>query len=112
MDPHLQLTISHISLTLASLVLDVILCIIIHGDGARKEQRNKKYLAFCFVMIIGMVLTCLDEALRRDGLVQMPQRVGLALYLSTYLANTMLCYFFSRYTETFFKERSVFWRRR
>ena len=111
MDPHLQLTISHISLTLASLVLDVILCIIIHGDGARKEQRNKKYLAFCFVMIIGMVLTCLDEALRRDGLVQMPQRVGLALYLSTYLANTLLCYFFSRYTETFFKERSVFWRR-
>jgi signal transduction histidine kinase/ActR/RegA family two-component response regulator len=111
MDPHLQLAISHISLTLASLVLDVILCIIIQADGTRKEQRNKKYLAFCYVMLIGMVLTCLDEALRRDGLVDMPQRVGMALHLSTFLANTLLCYYFSRYTETFFKERSKFWRR-
>lgn len=111
MDPHLQLAISHISLTLASLVLDVVLCIIIQADGTRKEQRNKQYLAFCYIMLIGMVLTCLDEALRRDGLVAMPQRVGMALHLSTFLANTLLCYFFSRYTETFFKERSKFWLR-
>ena len=109
MDPKVQLALTHISMTVAALIFDLALCVLIAADYRRKEQRNNKFLAFCVIMLVGMVITCLDECLRRVGLIRISDQVGLLLLLLTLLTNIMLSFFFSRYAETYFKDRSRRW---
>ena len=109
MDPKVQLAFTHISMTLAAFIFDLVLCVLIAADHRRKEQRNAKFLAFCIVILLGMTITCLDESLRRVQLVDLPQRMAMLLYLMTLLTNILLSFFFSRYAETFFKNRTRQW---
>ena len=109
MDPNVQLAFLHISMTLAAFFFDLVLCVLVAADYRRKEQRNNKYLAFCIVMLVGMTITCLDECLRRMQLVDLSQRMSMLLLLLALLTNIMLSYFFSRYAETFFKEKKSGW---
>ncbi len=106
----LQTAFFNLSLTLAALVFNLALCLLLSLSSERKKKsNNRNFLMFSYAMLIGIVFTCADEALRRLHVINIHPVPGMALYLLSLLANISLTFFFSLYIQSLFKGRSRLW---
>ena len=94
----------NLSFTLAALIFNVTLCILVTFTGVENSQKYRTFRNFTYILLIGNVVTCLEVLLRRNAVIWTPYPVRLVFYALSFLANVMLTYFFAIYAETFFEQ--------
>ncbi len=104
-------TMLHISLGLAALVFGAVLYVLICALGTGQVHRNLKFRTLTIIVVIGDIISILDNIFRDSGVFPTPYEIQLLLLLLVFYANILLTYYMSLYMEGFFgkfKYKEVF----
>lgn len=94
----------HISFSLAAFVFSVVLYILVCALGTGQTHKNLKFRTLTITIVIGNLISILDNIFRDSGVFPTPPQIKLALLLLVYLANILLTYYMALYMEGFFDE--------
>lgn len=94
----------HISFSLAAFVFSVVLYILVCALGTGQTHKNLKFRTLTITIVIGNLISILDNIFRDSGMFPTPPQIQLALLLLVYLANILLTYYMALYMEGFFDE--------
>ena len=97
----------HISFSLAAFVFSVVLYILLCALGTGQVHKNLRFRTFTITIVIGNLISILDNIFRDSGQFPTPPQIKLALLLLVYLANILLTYYMALYMEGFFDEFSL-----
>ena len=106
-------TLLHISFSLAAFVFSIVLYILILVLGSGEQHKNLKFRTLTITIVIGNLLSILDNIFRDSGMFPTPVWIQLLLLLQVYLANILLTYYTAMYMEEFFgefKHKKLFFR--
>ena len=94
----------HISFSLAAFVFSVVLYILVCALGTGQVHKNLKFRTLTITIVIGNLISILDNIFRDSGVFPTPPPIKFALLLLVYQANILLTYYMALYMEGFFKE--------
>ena len=94
----------HISFSLAAFVFSVVLYVLILALGSGQQHKNLKFRTLVIIIVIGNLISMLDNIFRDSGMFPTPIAIKLLLLLLVYLFNILLTYYVALYMETFFGE--------
>ncbi|MCR4786638.1 MAG: response regulator, partial [Lachnospiraceae bacterium] len=77
----------------------VLVCIL----GTGQVHKNLKFRTLTITIVIGNMISILDNIFRDSGMFPTPPQIKLALLLLVYLANIFLTYYMALYMEGFFE---------
>ena len=106
-------TLLHISFSLAAFIFSIVLYILICALGSGEQHKNLTFRTFVITIILGNLISILDNIFRDSGMFPTPVWVQLFLLLFVYLANILLTYYMALYMEGFFGDfrlRPLFFR--
>lgn len=92
----------HISFSLAAFVFSVVLYVLVCILGTGQVHKNLKFRTLTITIVIGNMISILDNIFRDSGMFPTPPQIKLALLLLVYLANIFLTYYMALYMEGFF----------
>ncbi|MBR5406607.1 MAG: response regulator [Lachnospiraceae bacterium] len=92
----------HISFGMAALVFGVVLYILIRAQGTGQEHKNLKFRTLTITVVIGDLVSILDNIFRDSGVFPTPVAVRLLLLLLVFYLNVLLTYYMALYMESFF----------
>ncbi|MCR5277862.1 MAG: response regulator [Lachnospiraceae bacterium] len=93
-----------LSFNIAAFIFNIALCVLVTANGTEDKHSNHTFRNFTYIILVGNIITCCDQAFGRDPVVMIPNVPRLALYVLSFLFNSLLTYFFTLYAETFFEE--------
>ncbi len=97
-------TLLHISFSLAAFVFSVVLYILICALGSGQQHKSLKFKTLTITIVIGNLLSILDNIFRDAGIFPTPIFLQLFLLLGVYLGNILLTYYMALYMESFFED--------
>ena len=97
-------TLLHISFSLAAFIFSVVLYFLIRALGVGQQHKNLKFRTFTVTIVIGNLISMLDNVFRDAKVFPTPIWIQLFLLLMVYLANILLLYYMVLYMEGFFEE--------
>ncbi len=97
-------TMLHISFSLAAFVFSIILYILVCALGTGQIHKSLKFRTLTIIIVLGNLISMLDNIFRDSGDFPTPPQLKLALLLLVYLANILLTYYMALYMEGFFEE--------
>ncbi|MCR5487778.1 MAG: response regulator [Lachnospiraceae bacterium] len=97
-------TMLHISFSLAAFVFSVVLYILVCALGTGQIHKNLKFRTLTVTIVIGNLISMLDNIFRDSGVFPTPLPVQLLLLLLVYQANILLTYYMALYMEGFFHD--------
>ncbi len=97
-------TMLHISFSLAAFVFSVVLYILICALGTGQIHKNLKFRTLTVTIVIGNLISILDNIFRDSGMFPTPPALQLLLLLLVYQANIFLTYYMALYMEGFFHD--------
>lgn len=92
----------HTSFGMAAFVFGVVLYILICALGTGQVHRNLKFRTLTIIVVIGDLMSILDNIFRDSGVFPTPEIIKLLLLLIVYFANILLTYYMALYMEGFF----------
>ncbi len=92
----------HTSFGMAAFVFGVVLYILICALGTGQVHRNLKFRTLTIIVVIGDLMSILDNIFRDSGVFPTPKIIKLLLLLIVYFANILLTYYMALYMEGFF----------
>ena len=92
----------HISFGMAALVFGVVLYILIRAQETGQEHKNLKFRTLTITVVIGDLVSILDNIFRDSGVFPTPVAVRLLLLLLVFYLNVLLTYYMALYMESFF----------
>ncbi len=96
----------HISFSLAAFIFSVVLYILVCALGTGQVHKNLTFRTLIITIVLGNLISILDNIFRDSGVFPTPPQIKLALLLLVFLANILLTYYMALYMEGFFHE---FW---
>ena len=81
----------HISFSLAAFVFSVVLYVLVCILGTGQVHKNLKFRTLTITIVIGNMISILDNIFRDSGMFPTPPQIKLALLLLVYLAVLGLC---------------------
>ena len=84
----------HISFSLAAFVFSVVLFILVCALGTGQVHRNLTFRTLTVIIVLGNLLSMLDNIFRDAGIFPTPHWIQLLLLLLVYVANILLTYYF------------------
>lgn len=100
----LQEAILHISFSLGAFAFSIVLYILIRALGTGQVHKNTKFRTMVVIVIIGNLISILDDLFTRSKIVPIAPPLALALFLMVFQANIFLTYYVALYMEGFFGE--------
>jgi signal transduction histidine kinase/DNA-binding NarL/FixJ family response regulator len=94
----------HISFSLAAFVFSVVLFILVCALGTGQVHRNLTFRTLTVIIVLGNLLSMLDNIFRDAGIFPTPYWIQLLLLLLVYVANILLTYYMASYMEGFFDD--------
>ncbi|MCR5002279.1 MAG: response regulator [Lachnospiraceae bacterium] len=89
---------------MAAFVFGVVLYILIRALGTGEAHKNLKFRTLTITVVIGDLLSILDNIFRDSGKFPTPVIIRLLLLLLVFFANVLLTYYMALYMEGFFGE--------
>ena len=96
-----------LSVTLTTMLFNLILCILIKLLGSDKEKKSRGFIKLATVVLLGSVMTCAAVYTRAVKESRIPLQIGVLMHLLSIGVNILLTYYFARYIESFFSEQGV-----
>ncbi len=94
----------HISFSLAAFFLSIVLYVLVRALGTGQVHKNLKFRTLIITVVIGNLISMLDNIFRDSGVFPTPPEVKVLLLLLVYLANILLTYYMALYMSGFFGE--------
>ena len=92
----------HISFGMAALVFGIVLYILICVLGTGQGHKHLKFRTLTITIVIGDLISILDNIFRDSGVFPTPVAIRLLLLLLVFFANVLLTYYMALYVESFF----------
>ncbi len=92
----------HISFGMAALIFGVALYILICALGTGQVHKNLKFRTLTITVVIGDLVSILDNIFRDSGVFPTPVAIKLLLLLLVFYLNVLLTYYMALYMEGFF----------
>lgn len=92
----------HISFGMAAFVFGVVLYILIRVLGTGQGQKHLKFRTLTITVVMGDLISILDNIFRDSGVFPTPVSIRLMLLLLVFFANVLLTYYMALYMESFF----------
>ncbi len=92
----------HISFGMAAFVFGVVLYILIRVLGFGQGHKYFKFRTLTITVVIGDLISILDNIFRDSGVFPTPVAIRLLLLLAVFFANVLLTYYLALYVEGFY----------
>lgn len=100
----IEQAIFHVSFSIGGVIFSIVLDALICALGTGQVHKNLKFRTLVVIVIIGNVISILDDIFTRSMIIPVAPAITLALFLLVFQANIFLTYYTALYIEGFFHD--------